>query len=337
MKFFFKTLTIAFFAFTNKVIYAQLDSSYVVSYSKLLTGRVYLSQKFTSFKFKNTAEKYTLVYRPNTTLNLGVGASYKWATLNIAYGFGFLNPDDEKGKTQYLDLQFHGYSDKFALDFLGQFYKGFYLSPRGTSTTGNLPQDRYYIRPDMRINIIGGSYQYIFNHRRFSLRAPFLQTAWQKKSAGSFLAGVESYIGRIRSDSTITPVAVNKSAASLNETKNNFFEFGVNAGYAYTLVIRKNFFLTGSASLSLDYGTNSLTKQEGKAQNWGISTNALTRLIGGYNSERWALSIIYINNGVQLQSTSEREMTLNTGNVRVSFVHRFVPGPKEKEVLKAIK
>jgi hypothetical protein len=338
MKSLFKTLLLgAFLVFVNTKAYSQRDSTYVVSYSKLLTGRIYLSQKFTSFKYRNTGENYTLVYRPNTNLNLGVGASYKWATLNIAYGFGFLNPDDEKGKTQYLDLQFHGYGDKFALDFLAQFYKGFYLSPRGTSSTGNLPPDRYYIRPDLRINIVGGSYQYIFNHRRFSLRAPFLQTEWQKRSAGSFIAGVESYIGRVRSDSTITPTAINKSAASLNENKNNFFEFGVNAGYAYTLVIQKNFFLTGSASFSLDYGTNTLSKQDGEARNWGFSTNALTRIIGGYNSERWALSMIYINNGVRLQKTSEREMILNTGNVRVSFVHRFVPGPKEKKVLKAIK
>jgi hypothetical protein len=337
MKFLSRALLLGACLFVNTTLYSQRDSSYVVSYSRLLTGRLYLSQKFTSFKFKNTKENYTLVYRPNTSMNLGLGASYKWATLNLAYGFEFLNPDDEKGKTQYIDLQFHGYGDKFALDFLGQFYKGFYLSPRGSSSTANLPQDRYYIRPDMRINIVGGSYQYIFNYRKFSLRAPFLQTEWQKKSAGSFLAGVESYIGRIRSDSTITPVAVNRTAASLSETKNNFFEVGVNAGYAYTLVIQRNFFLTGSASFSVDYGTTSLTRQDGKAQNWGFSTNALTRIIGGYNSERWALSLIYINNGVRLQNSNEREMVLNTGNVRVSFVHRFVPGPKEKKVLEVIK
>ena len=331
----FKTaLPVIYLTFTSIIpICAQQDSTYFVSYAKLLTGRFYFSQKFTSFKFQNTKEHYSLNYRPNTNLNMGLGATYKWATLNLAYGFAFLNPDEDKGKTDYLDLQFHGYGKKFYLDVLGQFYKGFYLSPRGTSTT----PERYYIRPDLRVNIVGGSFQYVFNYRRFSLRAPYLQTEWQKKSAGSILAGFEVYGGRVRADSTITPTAINKNIANLNETKTSFFEFGPNIGYAYTMVVREHFFLTGSASVSLDYGFNTVTNREGSNNTGGFSSNAFTRLITGYNSARWAFSIIYINNGVRLTSnTSNRELILNTGNVRISFVHRFVPGSKEKRLLKVI-
>lgn len=314
--------------------YAQQDSTYFVSYPKLLTGRFYFSQKFTSFKFQNTKEHYTLNYQPNTTLNMGLGATYKWATLNLAYGFGFLNPDGEKGKTQYLDLQFHGYSRKFNLDFLGQFYRGFYLSQKGTSASS----DRYYIRPDLKVNIVGGSFQYILNYRRFSLRASFLHTEWQKKSAGSVLVGIEAYTGRVKADSTITPAAINRNAALLNETKTSFFLFGPNIGYAYTLVVQENFFLTGSVSLSLDYGVSTLTDRDGRSNVGGLNTNVFSRLIAGYNSARWALSIIYINNAVRLATNnSDRELTLNTGNVRVCFVHRFVLGSKEKELLKIIK
>ena len=314
--------------------YAQQDSAYFVSYPKLLTGRFYFSQKFTSFNFQNTKENYTLKYRPNTTLNMGLGATYKWATLNLAYGFGFLNPDADKGKTQYLDLQFHAYNRKFTLDVLGQFYRGFYLYPKGTSSTS----DRYYIRPDLRVNIVGGSFQYILNYRRFSLRASFFQTEWQKKSAGSILVGIQAYTGRVRADSTLTPTVISKVAANLNETKISFFEFGPNIGYAYTLVVHENFFLTGSASVSLAYGVNTLTHSGGRNNAGGLNTSVFSRLITGYNSARWGLSIIYINNGLRMASNNNnRELILNTGNVRVSFVHRFVLGSKEKKLLKAIK
>ncbi len=231
---------------------AQQDSSFFVSYPKLLTGRFYFSQKFTSLDFRNTKEHYTLDYKPNTTLNMGLGATYKWATLNLAYGFGFMNLDGNKGKTDYLDLQFHGYSKRFNLDVLGQFYRGFYLSQSGW--------DHYYIRPDLRVNIVGGSFQYTFNYRRFSLRASFLQTDWQKKSAGSALIGFETYTGRVRADSTFTPTFVNREVVKLNETKMSFIVLGPNVGYAYTFVVQEHFFLTGSASVSLDYGMNTFTR-----------------------------------------------------------------------------
>lgn len=104
------------------------------------------------------------------------------------------------------------------------------------------------------------------------------------------------------------------------------------------MVVREHFFLTGSASVSLDYGFNTVTNAEGRNNADGFSSNAFTRLITGYNSARWAFSIIYINNGVRLTSNnSDRELILNTGNVRISFVHRFMPGSKEKKFLKAIK
>ena len=123
-------LAISFIVISNEALHAQHDSTYYVSYTKLLTTRLYFSQKYTALTIKNKKDNYTLHYQPNTTLNLGVGATYKWATINLAYGFGFLNPAEDKGKTKYLDLQFHGYDQKFNLDVLGQFYKGFYLNPK---------------------------------------------------------------------------------------------------------------------------------------------------------------------------------------------------------------
>lgn len=311
----------------------QYDSSYYVSYENLINGRFYFSKKYTSVKLRDRSEDYSLTYRPNTTLNMGVGATYKWATLNLAYGFDFLNPERGRGDTDYLDLQFHSYGRKFVIDFFGQFYEGFFLTRNSTNYTGT----GYYLRPDLRINQVGASVQYILNHRKLSYRASFLQNEWQKKSAGSFIFGVEVYGGRIKSDSTVVPTFVNAEEAQRDIRLMRFFEIGPNAGYAYTWVIKNHFFLTGSASLSLDFGVNKIFDREGNERTRGVSPNTFLRFFGGYNSKKWAISVIYVTNSVSLATGKiERQIILNTGNFRVNYIYRFAPGRKSKRVLDVV-
>jgi hypothetical protein len=314
-------------------VHAQFDSSYYNSYENLLTTRFYFSKKYTSLKFRDASEAYNLTYRPNTTLNMGVGATYKWATLNLAYGFGFLNPERGKGETKYLDLQLHSFGRKYVLDLFGQFYEGFFLTRNSTNNTG----DEYYLRPDLHVNQIGASVQYILNHRKFSYRASFLQNEWQKKSAGTFIIGLETYGGHIKADSTLVPNFVNAEEAQQGVRLLRFFEIGPNAGYAYTLVIKKHFFLTGSASGSLVYGETRTYDKDGSNKERGVSPNAFLRFFGGYNSNRWAVSVIYLTNSVGLSTGSvQRQIILNTGNFRVNYVYRFAPSKKAKRFLNVV-
>jgi len=227
---------------------ASNDSLYYVSYANRLTGRVYLSQKLTALNFNDRKKNYTLHYLPNTTLNLGVGATYKWLTINLAYGFSFLNQDKDRGKTRYLDLQFHGYGQKAVVDGFGQFYNGFYLSPPGTAAPGI----QYYVRPDLKVTVIGLSYQRVLNYKRYSFRASFLQNEWQKRSAGSPLVGIEAYGGNFKADSTITPRVIDNSSQTVSQNHTNFFQFGPTAGYAYTYVLNEFLFVTAVASAGFE-------------------------------------------------------------------------------------
>lgn len=324
-----------FFIFSVAAFHAeaQYDTSYYVSYADQITGRFYFSKKYTSLTMRNTKQKYNLTFRPNTTLNMGVGATYKWATLNLAYGFGFLNPDRGRGKTRYLDLQFHSYGRKLITDVFGQFYRGFYMASNST----NHPGGGYYLRPDLHVNHIGASVQYILNHDRFSYRASFLQNEYQKKSAGTFIFGLEAYYGEIESDSTMVPTIVNSEDAARDIRSLRFFEFGPNAGYAYTWILNRHFFLTGSASISLDYGENTISEIDGSRKATGVSPNTFFRVFGGYNSRKWAISLTYVTNGVRLATESiNRQMILNTGNIRLNYIYRFVPSRKTKKALEVV-
>jgi hypothetical protein len=311
---------------------AQYDSTYYVSYEDQITSRFYFSKKYTSLKFRDIGANYNITYRPNTTLNMGVGATYRWATLNLAYGFGFLNPDRGRGKTKYLDLQFHTYGRKFIMDVFGQFYKGFFLTPGSTNS-----QQQQYLRPDLDVNQIGSSIQYVLNHRKFSYRASFLQNEWQKKSAGTFIFGLEIYNGRVKADSTIIPTFVNREESDREIRRFKFFEIGPNIGYAYTWVVKQHFFLTGSASVSLDFGINKTTDKNGEERTSGISPNTFLRFFGGYNSSKWAVSLIYVANGVSLATNKiDEQIILNTGNFRLNYIYRFIPSKKAKRYLKVV-
>src|SRR5206468_364422 len=115
-----------------------------------------------------------------------------------------------------------------------------------------------------------------------------------------------------------------------------YLEFGPNAGYAYTLVLRKHFFLTGSGSISMDYGQTTFRSEQGERIVSGFTPNIFLRFFGGYNSAYWAVSLIYVNNAVTLPGTSQTRMQLNTGNFRLNLVRRFRPSKKARELLKVV-
>jgi hypothetical protein len=320
------------FIFLSHLSFAQNDtndSTYYVSYEKQLTGRFYFSQKYTAFRFVDNANDISIRYLPRTTLNMGVGATYKWATLNLAYGFNFLNPSDKKGETKYLDLQVHLYGRKFLIDGFGQFYDGFYLTNKDLRDA----EGNYYTRPDISVRQFGASAQYMLNNKRFSYRAGFLQNEWQKKSAGTFLLGWQLTLGHGEADSTIVPGAISMLPSDAQPTHINFAETGPTFGYAYSLVIKKNFFVMASGTMALSFGSNKIETSETIKSSSFLPNFGLKGFIG-YNSEKWAFSATWTNNSVNfLSSDIDQRFSLSTGNFRVNFVRRF---PLKKDILKVI-
>ena len=129
---------------------------------------------------------------------------------------------------------------------MGTFRKGYYLDPKKNNITG-LNLSNYYYRPDVKRNIIGFSVFRVPNAGRFSYRAALAQNDWQTKSAGSLLFGGEAYYGTMKGDSALVPSEVSNYFEQDGIDKINFFSIGPGIGYAYTLVMSKNFFITGSA------------------------------------------------------------------------------------------
>ncbi|WP_170971202.1 DUF4421 domain-containing protein [Ilyomonas limi] len=307
------------------------DTNYYKTYPGGITARFYLSQKYTAFTLQDKGAK-DLKYWPNTTLNMGVGATYHNFSLNLAYGFGFLNQDKGKGDTRYLDLQGHFYKPKWVIDFYGQLYKGYHLEPKDFAASH---PDGYY-RPDASVNLFGLSAYRVFNSSRFSYRAAIIQNEWQKKSAGTFLAGAEAYYGIMNADSGWVPAILAKEYAKRDITKINYFSIGPGIGYAYTAVAFKHLFLTGSLTGNLNVSYTTETTKDNKKQN-KFSLNPVTRfrVAAGCNSDSWNVSVNWIADRLPFKgSASGGDYLLQTGNYRFIIAKRLMPGPKLKKHLR---
>lgn len=311
------------------------DSTYYKKYPGLITGRIYLSKKYTSLAMEGPEGVKALRYRPNTPLTMGVGATYGILTLNIGFPAPFLRPNSkETGKSKYLDLQSHIYAPEWVIDLYGQFYKGYHAVPRGYASTN---PSAYYIRPDMRVNLLGASVYRLLNGEEFSYRAAILQNEWQKKSAGSLLVGVEAYTGRAKGDSALVPSHLDSVFRQRDISKVRFTEFGPGIGYAYTYVYEENYFITGSLtamgdiSFVREYGDN------GSARRTTISPNVMVRIVAGYNSDDWMLNLAWINSSTNLAGKSSNDQYLiKIGSFKLAIAKRITPGKRLKSRLKVI-
>jgi hypothetical protein len=303
------------------------DTTYYSTYANQLTSRLYLSRKYTSLAIDRITSLSDIKFQPNTTTNFGIGTTYKNFTLNLAYGFGFLNPDVGRGKTQYLDLQAHMFPRKYAIDLFGQFYNGFYQRIQNHNQG-----ERYELRPDLHLRKFGLSFHYIFNHRRFSYRALVFHSEWQKKSAGSFLLGFDTFAGYFRADS-----AIHMHQGLRNTSYTRFLNIGPSAGYAYTLVIKKHFYISTSLVASPGYAYSSYVDQPEVSGNHTVNINGSLRVFAGYNSKKWAIGFFYVDHIIFFPGASAPfKYSINTGNLRINLIRRIIPGAKLTKHLRPV-
>jgi hypothetical protein len=312
------------------------DTTYYVTYRSLLTARGYLSRKYNVLSFSPPPPAQPFQYRATTSLNLGIGATYHAFTLNIGVGIAKFNPDNQKGDTRYLDLQGHFYARKWNIDVLGEFYKGFFLTPEGLAAP---PGKAYYVRPDIGLSIVGVAFYRQLNQKKFSYQAGLLQNEWQKKSAGSILFGGEIYYGSIFGDSSLAPTLVDPGITKLDVNKFHFFSFGPGFGYGYTFVYKEHMFLLASASINLAfrYSTEISTAQDYKSSLFEFKPNYLLRAGLGYNGNKWSLSLLWVDTELFLKGEQTGyHFKVSVGNYRLIYARRFNLDRKTKKILAPI-
>ena len=309
----------------------KYDTNYYRSYIEDLTTRLYSSVKYTNFSIYNWDKRAGLHYNTNRQIILGFGFNYSIFGLNIGLNFPFINDrnNDRYGDSDYIDLQSHIYARKVNIDLYLQYYEGYYIT-NPTKVIEDWPSnDTFPKRPDIKTYNIGFNVQYIFNHRKYSYRAAFVQNEWQKKSAGSWIAGANFFYVIQHGDSSIIPRNISPEDLfyGLQYNRSDVLNIGISGGYYYTLVISKHAFLSAGLAVGPSIGYSWLDRQDKeKLQTSGVNMNmnGLFRSALGYNSERLYVGVSFLHQMVINQlPVKEVWQYFNTGNFRINLSYRF--------------
>lgn len=305
---------------------SEIDTSYIKSYAEIFTLRVGLTNKKNEFEILEKNTEDNVKYAPNSSLNFGMGFSYKWAAVNLAFTLPGTNNDDETyGNTKRFDLQTNIYARKFIVDIVFQFYNGFYVANPTLINPGWVQGDPYPIRDDIKSFAMGFSGNYVFNNRKFSYRSAFTFNERQKKNAGSFTAGGGMLLFNLKSDTGLVPGELfPDSIVPINFDKVSLTSTYILGGYAYTFVIR-NWYFTLSLGLGGGLSTSrSRTTNDIKAKsNPSFSIISDFRGAVGYNSDLIYVGLSWNTGAFAVNSSKDLLITYGLSKINFYVGYRF--------------
>ena len=205
------------------------DTNYVVRPQGRLTLKVRMNQTGNSIHAKGTVNglysKADLSTSHKTTFSLA--AVYR----GIGVGFA-VNPAKWKGIYKDYEFNLNYYSNRLSLDLSYQ---------RSESLAGDIKGDRgeqHLLDEDLKMKVLNMVGYYAFNHRRFSFPAAFTQSYIQRRSAGSWLAGISYQGGSIE-----TTDKLKKRNPNAPDVRIYLGHIGIGGGYGYNWVLGNKWLL----------------------------------------------------------------------------------------------
>lgn len=206
---------------TRKYAKSNFDTAYVVRPAArwTLKARLNISGIGIDTKGQEAGETFSSRLRAEYRQTVSFAAAYR----GLAVGFA-INPSLTK-KNSDTEFNFNSYGRRLTSElvfssantFSGDIRQG---SEKRTIEKGALHQ-----------SALQANFQYVFNHRRFSYPAAFSQTYLQKKSAGSWLAGLSFRQTAVKADAN--------AASGLPSLRLRMAMLGIGGGYGYNFVHRQ--------------------------------------------------------------------------------------------------
>ena len=298
-----KSYLIAFLLLCTTYVHAQetewQDPGYDTNYVK--SFRDYLVVTLVSANTNNSIVVTDSIgdgvnFKTNLPFGFGFAIDYKWFTFEYTSTFGKTG-DPRKGYTKMTSFGFGLTGRKFWFRNFLQQTKGYYLeNPQYFNPNFNPYIDDYPSRSDVTSTVYFANLNYGFNHRRFSNMAALWQLERQKKSAGSFTAGLTFSLSRYQADSALIPSKYRPMFSGKDFITNfGFMLVGVNGGYLHTFSFFKSrkFFLSLAFIPGLSYQTgvsfSDVTNETKKNSALGLQIEG--RIVAGFNGDRWYTSL----------------------------------------------
>lgn len=301
------------------------DSLYYDKLDEFLTLKVFSAQKSSDFDLNDNYLDKSIEYRSNPNSSFGIGGTYKWLSLRMGVGLRD-SRDSIFERPALIDIQAQISTRKLTINFYTGIYKGYYLE-NSYDLLESWKKGTYYNRADIQNNTYGISSYYVFNSDRYSNRATFLQNEWQKKTAGSLLAGGNLIYNSIMADSSLVPTTIiyDTILHGLKFDRTGYFSVGGNFGYGFTLVLWENWFFNYSILGGLSLGTTSVFPiDESRDRDFKLGITLLNSMGLGFNSERFYAGLNYSNlRALSPLPIENSSLGFNVGKFQFLVAYRF--------------
>lgn len=280
-------------------IKAKVDSTlseryYKVSYDTLyisrpeckLTLKARLNMSGNGFHTRRTENGVTskshLKTSNKTTISLN--ASY----LGLSAGIS-INPGSWSGRNKDYEFNLNYYSNRFSVDASYQNSK----TLAGDVDSGD---DTYHLnRGILEMKVLNVAAYYTFNYRRFSYPAAFNQTYIQRKSVGSWLAGISYQGGSIKT--------AGDAPAEIPDMRLYVGHVGIGGGYGYNFVIGSKWLIHLSALPTfVIYNRNNYTVDGERIKSNHIRFNMIFNeriaVVRQFSSKYFASASVVMNNSI---------------------------------------
>ena len=266
------------------------DTNYVVRPEGTVTLKLRLNQTGNDFHAKGTVNgiysKADLSTSHKTTMS--IAASYRGLSAAVA-----LNPAKMSGAYKDYEFNLNYYSSRVSLDFSYQ---------RSESLAGDVYREDRGEQPmesgDLTLKVVNLAGYYAFNHRRFSFPAAFTQSYIQRRSAGSWLAGISYQGGIIETSDELKARNTNAPDVSIDVG-----HVGIGGGYGYNWVLGKKWLIHFSLLPTfVVYNRNKMTvngeRKEAQHMRFNMIFNERAAIVYNFSPRYFAGATLVMNNSV---------------------------------------
>ncbi len=265
------------------------DTNFVIRPEGKLTLKLRLNQTGNDFHAKGTVNGFyseaDLKTSHKTTMS--IGASYRGISAAVA-----INPAKMKGLYKDYEFNLNYYSSRLSLDFSYQ---------RSETLAGDFTGDRGDLlleSGEALLKVLNIAGYYTFNHRRFSYPAAFTQSYIQRRSAGSWLAGISYQGGSIKTTDDLK--ARNPNAP---DVRIYLGHVGIGGGYGYNWVPSRKWLLHLSILPTVVvYNRNNMTvngeRKEAQHMRLNMLFNERAAVVYNFSPRYFASLTAVVNNSV---------------------------------------
>lgn len=311
----------------------SIENSYKQNLDQYIGVRLDVNTNVSKFSFINRPPLKNFEVVPNQDYQARIAFNYKWLTLAFSFSpkIGTLNNNQqEKGKTKItgFDFSFNLKKTQHRLFFTKT--RGYYLSNSEIYRTELLENNivaKYAKLPDFESLQLGSETFYFYNSDEFSKVFSRDKSEIQLKSSGSVVSYLGFYYSKIDgSDQDLSFLNYLTIQEIFYPTIHESYYGALGTGYAYNLILPKNFFITTLAipSLGIQYSRQQYPQNIADKNKTELTVAILSEASFGYNTKKWYSGIL--GNYTAFTATSKTNKIAGTKGYAMIFVgYRFAP------------